>query len=257
MFLRRSLFILCCFITLPLSPGKAQESPRRPDSNLQPASVIDQSLDPCRYFNLDEPMVGFFVEMGLEDQLVPMRVPKRYLEDRFDHIEGAVHGAQLFRISVPTFEPITRQETGRRNAAGLPWDWMNFLVNDQLPLDQTIGLQLTLPITYADIGKPRSVPDVHDFPNEPGPYGLIRVVAPDRLGGEDLFVQYDDEQNLTTWILCQVQGINFTKNELCSLETRLSGMDVSMSFRRTELANWKIIYRNVAQFLTCATSEKL
>lgn len=129
-------------------------------------------------------MVEFFIEMELEDRLVPMRVPKRYLEDRFDHTEGAVHGAQLFSVSVPTFEPITRQETGRRNAAGLPWDWMTFLVHDLLPLDQTVGLQLTLPISYADIGKPRSVPDVHEFPNEPGPYGLTRIVAPDRLGGE-------------------------------------------------------------------------
>ncbi len=219
--------------------------------------MIDPDLHPCRYFTLEEEMIDFFIGMEHEERLVPIRVPKRYLEDRFDHEEGAVHGAQLFRIEVPTFEPITRRETGRRNAAGLPWNWMNFIIKDQLPLDHTLGLRLALPISVDDIGKPRSVPDFRDFPNLTGPHGLTSVVAPDRLGGEDLFVHYDDEQNLAGWMLCSVRGLNHTQNERCYHTTRLSEMDVGISFRRTELSNWNIIYQNVAQFLTCATSENL
>lgn len=250
------LTVLCC-VLLSLSAGRAEEPRSRPDRNEQPPSTIDPDLDPCRHFSPDEPMVGFFIEMEHEDRLVPMHVPKRYLEDRFDHTEGAVHGTQLFSIEVPTFEPITRRETGRRNAAALPWDWMHFVVTDQLPVDQTIGKSLQLPLSVEDIGKPRTDPNWRDFPTEKGPYGLIRIIAPDHLGGEDLFVHYDENGGLAGWMLCGVRGINNTLNEGCRHTTRLSEMDVRMSFRRTELPNWNEIYNNIAQFLTCATSENL
>ncbi|WP_019953477.1 hypothetical protein [Yoonia vestfoldensis] len=255
--MKQTLLTLAWFFTLLLSAARADQPAPRPDRNAQPPSMIDPALDPCRYFTPDEDMVGFFIEMQQEERLVPMRVPKRYLEDRFDHEEGVKHGTQLFRIEVPTFEPVTRAETGRRNAAALPWDWMDFAVTDQLPMHHTVGLTLDLPITIEDIGKPRPIPDVNDFPSEPGPNGLTRVVAPERLGGEDLFVHYDDEQQLAGWMLCGVSGVNFTLNAGCSHTTRLSGMDVRMSFLRTELPNWHIIYQNVARFLTCATSEGL
>jgi hypothetical protein len=208
-------------------------------------------------------MVGFFIGMEHEERLVPMRVPKRYLEDRFDHEDGAVHGAQLFRIEVPTFEPVTRGETGRRNAAGLPWDWMNFLVNDQLPLDYTVGV-VHLRTPNLPFGDPQRMeerlqpPHPRDFPSEPGPYGLTRVVAPDRLEGTDLFVHYDaDGGDLAGYLHCTVRGVGNTLNPGCTHQTRLSEMDVRLNFRRTELPNWNIIYDNVAQFLTCATSDNI
>ena len=255
--MRRIFQNAACCILISLSPAKAEESSVPDERNKQPPSVIDLSLDPCRYFTSDEPMVGFFIAMELEERRVPMRVPKRYLEDRFDHEEGAEHGTQLFSIEVPTFEPITRPETGRRNAAKLPWNWMHFVVTDQLPVDKTIGHKLRLPISLEDIGKPRTTPDWRDFPHAPAPYGLTRVVAPDRLGGEDLFVHLDEEGGLAGWMHCSVPGLNRVRNGLCVHTTRLSGMDVLMSFRRTELPNWKIIHDNVAQFLTCATSDNI
>lgn len=255
--MKLALLIFACSIVLSSFPAYAQEISTRPDRNLQLPSIIDPTLDPCRYFTAEEPMVSFFIEMEHEDRLAPMQVPKRYLEDRFDHTEGAKHGTQLFRIEVTTFEPVTRRETGRRNAAALPWDWMNFAVTDQLPVDETIGKTLQLPISVEDIGKPRTDPDWRNFRSETGPYGLTSVIAPDRLGGEDLFVHYYEDGGLAGWMLCGVRGINNTLNEGCSHTTRLSEMDVRISFLRTELSNWNIIYQNVAQFLTCATSENL
>lgn len=252
---------MLCIAFLPMPSAHAEEVSQKPDRNLQPPSEIDPTLDPCRHFTSDEPMVGFFIGMEHEDRLVPMRVPKRYLEDRFDHQEGAVHGAQLFRIEVPTFEPITRAETGRRNAANLPWDWMNFIVKDQLPLDQTAGLQLlTLGLPFGDprrIEERLNPPHPRDFPSEKGPYGLTRVIAPDRLEGEDLFVHYNADGNLAGWMRCSVKGVGSTRNAGCDHTTRLSTMDVSIGYLRTELPNWEVIYDNVAKFLTCATTNNI
>lgn len=197
------------------------------------------------------------MEMEHEERVVRMRMPKRYLEDRFNHAAGIKQGTQLFRIEVPTFEPVTRPEAGRRNAAGPRWDWMYFSVGDWLPLDHTIGLRLELPITVNDIGKPRELPNWRDFPTEPGPYGLTPVLASDRLGDEDLFVHYDATGELAGWMLCSVRGPIGSINEGCRHVARHSDMDVRMSYLCTELPSLAIIYGNIAQFLTCATSDDL
>lgn len=233
----------------------------RPDSRLQPPSIIDPDLDPRCHFTPDEPMVGFFIGMEHEDRLVPMRVPIRYFKDRADHTEGAVHGAQLIPVTVPEFEPIRRAEEARRNREGLPWDWMHSLVNDQLPPDETLGLHVRVPLSVetilADPELENPIPDWRDLPAGPGPFGLTRLEQQSRLRGGDFLFHLDEEGDLAGWMRCSVREVRYTQNERSQHVTRLSGLDVSVSFRRTELPNWRTIHDNVARFLTCATSDPI
>ena len=256
-----SLAILFGFTAI---SAAAQE---RPDRNLQPPNIINSALDPCRYFTPDEPMVGFFIEMDEEGGLTPLRVPKRYLEDRWDHHEGGVHGTQLFGVEVPKFEPITRPETGRRNAAGEPWNWMNFTVGDVLPLETLTNMRLERPITVEELGDPRDLPNWRDFLMERAEHGLTRLVAPDVIGTSvvsqhpDVFLYLGPRNEVVTLIGCKRAGPGpspgYTSTAICEHSFRTAGVDVRASYLRTELPNWSVIQSNITRFLACATSDAL
>lgn len=253
---RRVVFALAACLLL-LAPTGALADNHRPDSRLQPPSVIDPALDPCRFYTRDEPMVSFSIEMDIENRMIPMRVPARFFEDRSMRHDGAVHLAALIPVTVPEFEPIRRSEEARRNREGLPWDWMHFLINDILPLEETVGLRLRDPGEMSlqeRLEERGNLPHPRDFPAEPGPHGLTRVIAPDRLRGEDLFVHYDENGDLAGWMICGVRGVRHTQNEGCRHQTRHSGLDVAINYRRTELPNWRAIHDNVGRFLECAVT---
>lgn len=44
-------------------------------------------------------------------------------------------------------------------------------------------------------------------------------------------------------------------NPMCQHHFRTAGMDVKLSYRRTELPNWQALQADVTAFLTCATSQ--
>lgn len=44
-------------------------------------------------------------------------------------------------------------------------------------------------------------------------------------------------------------------NPMCQHHFRAAGMDVKLSYRRTELPNWQALQADVTAFLTCATSQ--
>ncbi len=102
--------------------------------------------DPCALFGGNEDVVTFYIDMDLEGGEVEMRVPKIFLEDRFDHEDGVRHGSQLFRVMIDNFLPVTRRQTSEFNKAGT-WErgkprYMWFLVGDYVDLEKTAELYL-------------------------------------------------------------------------------------------------------------------
>jgi hypothetical protein len=46
-----------------------------------------------------------------------------------------------------------------------------------------------------------------------------------------------------------------SQNPRCRQSFRAAGLDVQLSYRRTELAHWREFQAQVTAFLTCATSD--
>jgi hypothetical protein len=253
-----------CALWLAVLPTRADAPNLRPEHrNDQPPSVIPADLDPCRYFDAPgEPMVNFTLEMDEEDRLVPMRVPRRYL-DRSPIGEGEVTLNALFStFEVHSFEPLPRGEPARRNREGESWDWMSFIIGDDPSLERNFGV----PLRRNDLpfGDPRMAeewenpPHPRDLPSRPAAYGLTEVLVPpnrgiDIPGSRDFFVHYGSDGELEGWFRCSVAGVGGTQNENCEHYFRAAGVDAKASYRRTELPNWRTIQSNVTRFLACAT----
>ena len=69
--------------------------------------------------------------MRLEQKKVAVSVPKIFLEDRWDHVNGASHNSQLFRVTLDTFEPIGRKQASLQNHNGIH-NRMTFVVGDRV-----------------------------------------------------------------------------------------------------------------------------
>ncbi|MHA6265881.1 hypothetical protein ACXYMP_03345 [Aliiroseovarius sp. CAU 1755] len=104
--------------------------------------------DPCQFFGRENEMVEWFIEMDLENKLIPMRVPKIYLEDRPDHEEGVHHTAQLFAFMIDDFLPVTRPQTAAIHRAqpdnAHARQYGTFLVGDYIGLRETVSLMISM-----------------------------------------------------------------------------------------------------------------
>ncbi len=81
--------------------------------------------------------------MQLEGREVSLRVPKQFFEDPWDFQSGFADTAQLFRVEIGTFTPVSRAETGRRNKRDV-WNWMDFLIGHTIPLERMAVLSAEL-----------------------------------------------------------------------------------------------------------------
>jgi hypothetical protein len=123
----------------------------------------------------------------------------------------AADTAQLFRVEIGTFTPVSRAETGRRNTRDV-WNWMDFLIGDKVPLERmaVLSAELASSVIGGDLGR-----------------------------------------SFETYVPGSVM------NPMCQHNFRAAGMDVKLSYRRTELPNWQALQADVTAFLTCATSKGL
>ena len=107
----------------------------------KPPTPIPADHDPCHRFATEDDFVGFNLEMQMEGITIPLRVPKIYMEDRWKQKEGVTSTAFLFRVGIGDFDPVTRAETSRRKKQGVE-NWMNFLLNDLLPMERLVRNRL-------------------------------------------------------------------------------------------------------------------
>jgi hypothetical protein len=218
-----------------------------------PHTPIPDDLDPCFAFTDDASYVNHTIVMQLEHREVKMRVPIDYFEDRWDRKDGFRDTAQLFRVEIGSFLPVTRPQTAERNKKGIR-NWFTFLVSDYIPMDKLAPLQAELSIRGGDYDRPLA-----DYERMPGPFGLQEIRSPSVQSkhkfDKNIYLDFDVNGKLTTVLNCRAPGTVLVPG--CDQFFEAAGLDVEMSFRRTELVNWKRLQTDVTRFLTCATSPKL
>ena len=95
----------------------------------------------CSLFGEDQETVEFFVDMVLEETEIRLKVPKIYLEDRYDHVQGARHRSQLFRVMIENFLPVTRrQTTGLRQSGN--FGYARILIGDRIDMEGIADVEL-------------------------------------------------------------------------------------------------------------------
>lgn len=209
--------------------------------------------DPCSTFAEDADYISQTLIMPLEGRRVSLRVPKLFFEDFWDHKQGFADTAQLFRVEIGTFSPVSREETGRRNKQDI-WNWMTFVLSDRLPLEELAEFHVE-----KDVNTLRVPPTFSDLPRSAGPFGLLSLRRGDgqqqRPGEREVFVSLDSVGSLSAVLTCDTPlSANYP---ICIHWFRAAGIDVELDYRRVELPNWQTLQDDVTAFLTCATSSPL
>lgn len=207
--------------------------------------------DPCQFFGGENAMVEWFIEMDLENKLIPMRVPKIYLEDKPDHEEGVHHTAQLFAFMINNFLPVTRPQTSAIHRAqpdnAHARQYGTFLVGDYIELREIISFKISRMRGRYDEMRP-----MEDAPTVQGPYGLTKVLPPEGYLERNVYFELSGAGEPTTVIACSTQNAHI-RYPSCEMRFRASEVDVDVSFKAPYLPRWATIKQDVERFLTCAT----
>lgn len=216
-----------------------------------PASAQgDPAAVACHAFTPEADHAETTVVRQLEGGEVTLRVPREYFEDAWDRRGGFRDTAQLFRVEIGSFDPVSREKTGARNAQGV-WNWMTFLVGDQVALPEVALIVADL---FAADGT-----QIEAYEMRPSQYGLTWLNTPYASDKpeprNDVFVEPADYRTMTTVIDCSSPLDPTRRNPMCSQRFRAAELDVQLSYDRTELARWREFQAQVTAFLACATSD--
>lgn len=207
-------------------------------------------VDACHAFTPDAAYIDTTILMQLEGRSVTLNVPRQYFEDRWDLRGGYTDTAQLFRVEIGSFDPVSRRETGERNREGI-WNWMHFVVGDRIPLPAIAGIRAT-PFS-------REIP-LNTHAMRSWDSGLTWLETPNASNRpeplDDVFLYPADYEDMTTVIQCNSPQDPVIMNPMCVQNFRAAGLDVQLNYLRTELQHWAAFQDQVAAFLTCATSDQ-
>ena len=235
------------FALLLLSPGAAIA---KPTSNTP--TPLPENRDPYALFTEDATYISQTLIMQLEHRRVDLQVPVEFFEDPWDRKNGFADTAQLFRVEIGSFIPVSRPETGRRNKLNV-WNWMDFLIGDKIPLEQLAEFNVERWINGFDPDQ-----DFSTYARSVGPFGLATILTVGKLPTKqfqtDTYLSESPETGLTAVLRCGVPG--GPPYPICQHWFRAAGMDIELSYRRTELPNWQALQDDVTKFLTCATTSK-
>lgn len=244
--MKRVAFALTCILTAGLSIAETIRA------NANEPLRSNLSKHACSDFSVGADYVKSTIVMQLEKREINIRVPRGYFEDPWDLVNGFRDTSQLFRVEIDSFLPVSRQEAGKRNKRGI-WNWMTFLVGDTVSLSEIARQR-------ADIFNSER-PKIESYAVRPSDFGLTWVETKDsslsRSPRNDLFLSYGspERMEIETIIQCTSPKDKTSPHPICSQFFRSSGMDVELTYPRSELENWKQLQDDVAHFLSCARVE--
>lgn len=172
-----------------------------------------------------------------------------FLEDVWDLQPSFKDTAQLFQVEIGSFTPASRSETGRRNKRGI-WNWMHFTIGDKIPLEEIAEYSVE-----KDVNTLGLAPTFLDLPRLAGPFGLLALGRGDGLPlpphQREVFVSLLPNGEIASVLTCDTpQSANYP---VCQHWFRAAGMDVKLTYRRTELPNWRALQDDVTAFAQCLT----
>lgn len=211
-------------------------SPERQDPN--------PSGDPCYLFTEDAEYLEFDLRLHLrDDKIVPFRVPIDYIEDRKMYPNGGELTAKGFRVGMEHFEPVSRFESHIRNKAGI-WDWMSFLVQSLLPLEE-----LALISAHLSSGERRDSIDNYELILND--FGMKRLDYKVRIRSFETYIIENPVGQISDVFKCS--PIGSVPFPICIHHFEYNDITVKVSYRRTELSEWRDTRAKLEQFLSCAT----
>ncbi|TNC43150.1 hypothetical protein FHG66_21135 [Rubellimicrobium rubrum] len=190
----------------------------------------DPAVVACHAFTPGADYTDIMVVRQLEGGEVTLRVPAQYFEDFWDRVGGHRGTAQLFRVEIGSWEPVTREETGTRNAAGV-WNWMDVLVHDVISLERVA-------VVGANSYGPEDTP-VTAFPPRLGPEELVWLDTPFASDKErperDVFTHPTPPATIETVVVCASPANPIIRTPTCNQHFRAAGLDVQLLYDRIEL----------------------
>jgi hypothetical protein len=208
--------------------------------------TADTPSDSCHLFQTETAFVTQTLYMRLEDVRHQLTVPEVYFEDMFDRVDGSEHRAQLFRMMVSDFTPVTRQDTADLLREGRK-EYFNFVLSDYVSMDEV------LPIIASSMhsGDGRDMSAYYEVVAD---FNLTTLLP---LSGaqvhSDVFVARDQSGPPTSIISCSNRA-TFV-NHSCYQSFRASGIDVRMWYPREYLNEWQGLQTSVSEFISCAITR--
>ncbi len=218
-------------------------------------TLIPDDFDPCWAFTEEATYVNHTIVMQLEHREVKMRVPIDYFEDRWDRKDGFRDTAQLFRVEIGSFLPVTRPETAERQKKGLR-SLLQILVSDHIPMEILAPREAERYVRGGNPDRP-----LEDYVRMPGPFDLQEIESPSEEAYDQnppekrIYISEKPNGALSAIVNCHKPGA--VLNPGCEHFFSAAGLDVSLSYDLSELPNWSRIQKDVTHFLTCATSQRL
>lgn len=191
-----------------------------------------------------EVLIEQYLSMDKEGRLVPLLVPERFAEDRSDRVQGAIHGAQLFRLDTSTFEPVSRKDTGVRLKQGRR-DFMNILLRDFIDISAILRTRLK--------GFRATDSDAYtkDFMSEQHKSGFELVVGDLAPVGSDLFY-LGSKSSPEIVAACKTRAD--LKFPSCVFFFETAGLEVKMTIGEQDFSRWREVKAGVDRFLACITT---
>lgn len=207
------------------------------------SSADSGDRDVCALFQGEEDMVTHILYMHQEDVRHKLRIPTVYFEDPWDHVDGAEHDSQLFRVMMDDFTPVYRPYSATLKKTGRH-DYMSFVIHDLVEFNQLTENSLS----SSTVGKAKSRSDFAEWPAE---FSLTALKPKTEIEqGRDAFIDKDSSGSVRTVLSCSPEGD--VKNPGCSHDFRVHGIDVRLTYRRGFLPQWKRFEDDVDTFLNCA-----
>ena len=209
-------------------------------------TTLADTPDACHLFQTETEFVTQTLHMQMEDTRHVLKIPTIYFEDRIDRVEGGEHNAQLFRVMVEDFSPVTRRQSGELRKEGNR-AYYNFVLHDPVDLDITLGIAAQSMAT----GDAR-VMDAYE--TQPSDFGLdILLPKSGAQTHRDVFIAVDRSNSLSAVINCS-NGVGEI-NSRCNHDLRTDEIDVRINYPREYLPRWNDLQSSVRDFTSCALNH--
>jgi hypothetical protein len=203
--------------------------------------------DVCHLFQTETAFTTQTLYMQMEDVRHTITVPTVYFEDRFDRVDGSEHRAQLFRVMIDDFTPVSRPMTAQLNMAGRSADYFSFILEDPIDLADRVPIKAGALAT----GDGRDLSRYHYIEADHALEQLVPLSGEPTYG--DLFVDRDDNGAIVAILTCTNDPVAVSQG--CNHEYRAFEIDLRLGYRRTQLPDWQELQAKVTRFVECALTQ--
>lgn len=210
------------------------------------SSTAAESVNACHLFTSEQRFVTQTLYMAMENVRHVLTIPEIYFEDIWDRVNGTENRAQLFRMMMDDFTPVTRQDTADLLRVGRK-DYFTFVLRDPIDLNGILAIAASRMAT----GDGR---DMSAYKEVEFDFGLQAVLP---ISGTEIYrevyVARSESGDLEAVFGCSNDPTNV--NQICNHDFRAHNIDVRMSYPGEYLHDWQRLQTSVSDFIACALTQ--